>query len=73
MRAGVEAPSIEGSSRVFQNTSLPLKNARLTPAARAASTFARWGPDQYSSCPTERNVSCSRSSPPRRWVSIPVV
>ena len=29
------------SQRVFQNTSLPLKNARCTPAARAASTFAR--------------------------------
>ena len=28
-------------SRVFQNTSLPLKNARFTPASRAASTFAR--------------------------------
>ena len=27
------------SQRVFQNTSLPLKNARLTPAARAASTL----------------------------------
>ena len=25
------------SHRVFQNTSLPLKNARLTPASRAAS------------------------------------
>ena len=30
-----------GSQRVFQNTSLPLKNARCTPAARAASTLAR--------------------------------
>src|SRR5512144_2660677 len=34
-----------GSHRVFQYTSLPLKNARLTPASRAASTFAlRPGP-----------------------------
>ena len=32
-----------GSQRVFQNTSLPLKNARLTPASRAASTLARCG------------------------------
>ena len=34
------------SQRVFQNTSLPLKNARCTPAARAASTFValRAGP-----------------------------
>ncbi len=39
--------------RVFQNTSLPLKKARLTPASRAASTFARSWPDQYSSWPLE--------------------
>ena len=45
-----------GSQRVFQNTSLPLKNARLTPASRAASTFARCSPDQYSSCPTDRKT-----------------
>ena len=55
-----------GSQRVFQKTSLPLKNARLTPASRAASTLARWPPDQYSSCPTDRNALCSRSSAPRR-------
>ena len=29
------------SHRVFQKISLPLKNARLTPALRAASTLAR--------------------------------
>ncbi len=29
------------SQRIFQNTSLPLKNARFTPASRAASTLAR--------------------------------
>ena len=29
---------------------------RLTPASRAASTLARSGPVQYSSCPTDRNV-----------------
>ena len=34
-------PSTLGPHRVFQNISLPLKNARLTPALRAASTFAR--------------------------------
>ena len=39
------------SQRVFQNTSLPLKKARLTPASRAASTFVRCWPDQYSSWP----------------------
>ena len=42
------------SQRVLQKTSLPLKNARFTPAARAASTLARWAPDQYSSWPTDR-------------------
>ena len=60
------------SQRVFQKTSLPLKNARWTPAARAASTLARWAPDQYSSWPTERKASCSSSSAPRRSVSTPV-
>jgi hypothetical protein len=34
-------PSIAFSQRVFQNDSLPLKNARFTPASRAASTFVR--------------------------------
>ena len=43
------------SQRVFQKISLPLKNARFTPASRAASTFARCAPDQYSSWPTDRN------------------
>ena len=32
-----------GSHRVFQYTSFPLKNARFTPASRAASTFFRSG------------------------------
>ena len=41
MRSGVLEPSALGSQRVFQNISLPLKKARLTPASRAASTFAR--------------------------------
>ena len=36
-----------GSHRVFQNTPFPLKNARLTPPAKAASTFVRCCPDQY--------------------------
>ena len=48
------------SQRVFQKTSLPLKNARLTPASRAASTLARCWPDQYSSWPTDRNTLCSQ-------------
>ena len=42
-------PSMLGSHRVFQNMRFPAKNAMLTPASRAASTFVRCGPDQYSS------------------------
>ena len=61
------------SQRVFQKTSLPLKKARLTPAARAASTFARWPPDQYSSWPTDRKVLWLVIRFPRRSVSTPVV
>jgi len=53
VRYGVPEPSMAVSQRVFQNTSLPLKKARFTPASRAASTFARCPPDQYSSCPTD--------------------
>ena len=49
MRYGVFEPSMLACQRVRQNTSLPLKKARLTPALRAASTLARWAPDQYSS------------------------
>ena len=49
VRYAVFVPSIDGSQRVFQNTSLPEKNARFTPASRAASTWARCAPDQYSS------------------------
>src|SRR3954452_24735307 len=45
-----------GSYRVFQYISLPLRNARLTPALRAFSTVLRWFPDQYSSWPTDRNA-----------------
>ena len=64
-----------GSERVFQNTSFPLKNARFTPASRAASTLARCGPDQYSSWPTDRNILWLVSSAPPADVptSMPVV
>ena len=47
-----------GSQRVFQKIWLPLKNARFTPASRAASTLARWFADQYSSWPTDMNTWC---------------
>src|SRR6185295_1962753 len=53
VRYGVAVPSMLGSHRVFQNTSLPLKKARCIPAARAFSTLVRWALDQYSSWPTE--------------------
>src|SRR5664279_162242 len=67
VRYGVPDPSVLFSQRVFQNTSLPLKNARFTPASRAASTLARCLPDQYSSWPTDRNALWLRSScPPGR-------
>src|SRR4249920_3799263 len=63
-----------GSYRVFQYISLPLKNARLTPAVRAASIFVRWSPDQYSSWPDETNafgLFAPTRSLPRRSVSTP--
>ena len=41
VRCGVAGDERLFSQRVFQNTSFPLKNARFTPAARAASTFVR--------------------------------
>ena len=53
MRSCVLVPSALGSQRVFQNISLPVKKARLTPASRAASTAERCEADQYSSCPLE--------------------
>ena len=64
-----------GSVRVFQNTSLPLKNARLTPLSRAASTLARCVPDQYSSCPIDMKILWFVSSDPPVDVptSMPVV
>ena len=65
-------PSTLFSHRVFQNDSLPLKKARLTPASRAASTLARCWPDQYSSCPTDMNTLWLRISDPFRALSTSV-
>src|SRR5437773_8927108 len=45
VRYAVFVPSMLDSQRVFQKASLPLKNARCTPALRAASTLVRWSPD----------------------------
>src|SRR6058998_3058369 len=47
------------SQRVFQYISLPLANTRCLPALRAASTFARSSPDQYSSWPDDMNTLCA--------------
>ena len=68
----LEPSAVLGSQRVFQKLSLPLKKARLTPAARAASTLVRWVADQYSSCPTERKVLWSRILLPNLALSTPV-
>jgi hypothetical protein len=57
--------------RVLQNTSLPLKKARLSPLSRAASTLARCAPLQYSSWPLEMNTLWVPSSDPRACVSTP--
>ena len=51
-----------GSNRVRQNTSLPLKNARLSPLARAATTLSHWLWFQYSSWPEEMKTLCPGSS-----------
>src|SRR5215472_15140499 len=49
------------SQRTFQNMSLPVKSARLTPLSRALWKAARCPADQYSSWPAVRIV--------RWWVS----
>ena len=72
----VAVPSMLASQRVFQKTSLPLKNARFNPAARAVSTLARCAADQYSSWPTDRNALCCvafRIVAPLRSVSMPLM
>ena len=58
-----------GSQRVFQKISLPVKNARFTPASRAASTLLRWPADQYSSWPLEMKSLWFFSSAPRLLTS----
>ena len=60
---------------VFQNTSLPVKNAMFTPALTAAVTFARCCPDQYSSWPAEtKTLCCSIIDAAPGWdMSMPLV
>src|SRR5215472_11584506 len=70
VRKGVPEPSMLLSQRTFQKDSLPEKKARLTPAARAASTLARWFADQYSSWPTDRNTRWFLISEPLRSLSV---
>ena len=52
------------AQRVFQNTSLPLKNARLTPACAGRLDVRALPPDQYSSWPLEMNTLWFSSSEP---------
>jgi hypothetical protein len=73
VRNEAAGPALLPSHWVFQNTSLPLKKARLTPASRAASTFARWSPDQYSSWPFDMSIAWFLIRAPRRAESTPVV
>src|ERR1019366_6260686 len=49
-------PTPVAASRVRRNIALAPRNARLTPASRAAVTDARSGGDQYSSCPSETSA-----------------
>ena len=44
------------SHRVFQNISLPLKNARLHAGVARRLDVGALPPDQYSSWPTDRNT-----------------
>ncbi len=64
-----------GASRVFQNTSLPLKKACRTPAFLAASTLEYWLWVQYSSWPEDMYTLCfsSRAAPPDADTSRPEV
>src|SRR3954452_24037177 len=64
-----------GSVRVFQNTSLPVKDDMFRPLSRAASTLARCVADQYSSCPAVKNILWLVSSAPPADVptSMPLV
>ena len=66
-------PAALDSQRVFQKPSLPLKKARLTPAARAFSIAVRWVADQYSSWPLEMNSLRLSSVLGRRLTSTPLM
>ena len=72
MRSAVVAPAALDSQRVFQKPSLPEKNARFTPAARAFSIAVRCVADQYSSWPLEMKSLRLRSVPGRRCTSTPL-
>src|SRR4029450_3855660 len=60
------------SHRVFQKILLPLRKAKCTPAARAASTLARCAPDQYSSWPFDVHRRWFVMRAPLRSASTPV-
>jgi hypothetical protein len=49
-------PSRDARNGVTQQTALPDRNSRLTPASRSVSTLRNWRMSQYSSWPTLRKV-----------------
>ncbi len=57
------APSGELASRMRRNIALAPRKATLTPALRAAVTFARSSGVQYSSCPPEISALAPASRP----------
>ncbi len=54
MRLG--RPSLLGVSGVTQQTALPERKSRFTPASRIRTTLRYWRMSQYSSWPTLRNA-----------------
>src|SRR5215472_4061068 len=56
VRSTVCEESREGSQRIFQKSSLPVKLARSTPASRAAWVAERISLDQYSSWPAVSRI-----------------
>ena len=71
MRFAVLVPSMLDSNLVRQNTSLPLKKARLTPAFFAAVTLSHWAWFQYSSCPEDMKTLWLSSNEPCVVTSTP--
>src|SRR6185503_4538274 len=62
-------PVRDGSNRICQNTEFAPRNARFTPASRAAAAASYICLDQYSSCGSERNPRKLNSRAPFSCVS----